>query len=890
MKRAALAALAALMAAASGACADLDELAENACGNAVVEAQAGEDCDTFVDDALGPGLECGAPASAAQACRYLCDGARCPVGWSCGEDGICRAHSGVFESDDGPVLAVSADQLLVGNFYDDEQAEIVARRGGDFTVFANEDDELARDSELTLRNARSDAFARDVDGDGFIDLLMPGTLRPLDPGAPRVLHVLRRGRERLQTAVLPGTAVGGLGLADVTAVRRVSGAPAAPGAAGQVPVVVAERGAELLAFVPEPACPTLPDAVAASLGASAGRVPLEPLALAVGPDDVWAVFPVDDESELQVASVVRRCDDNACPSATADAACITELVTRPPLDLGMRVRAPGCGTWDVDGDGAADLVCHGPNQRIRAFLAEEEGLGAPVELTEALAGRTELPATQSRTCDEGHALLATADLDGDGQVDLVTPHGVFLATADGLERAFARERGDAWGSAVVGDYDGDGALEVVASVRSADADCQATQLERLTPTAGTFNASLVPEAPPPDALAGGDFDGDGLADLAAAGRLTGGARRIVVFFGDRKEALEDLAVVGQTDGLDALAVLRSRVGTEVNDELLSDLVVVSREGTAWALATGTTDRTMLAPLSLPLGVGAELDDPGMVALAGPLLPRSASESESEEDDDEVPADLLVLAPEHAWLLREEARDEADAVQRLHAAELPAALRRLELSCSRFSSAPRGVDGALIVGVGPVAGGDGTSCEGAHELTVAAFAADDAASLSAFNRALPDDVSTLRSLHTLDFGAPGDGPDAIVLVARTAGASGTGVLLFEDLQAEPGVSAADPRALLQDETVFAVAPVNADLDRDLEIAALTSSGLVVVDRRVEDDAETIAVLPDAAAPAPPGLDAAGVVQLVVGRLDEDDLDDLALLVGESVYLLPGVPAG
>ncbi len=74
-------------------CAKLETLPEDVCGNLTHEPEAGEDCD---------GQEgCGAPGTD-KACRFVCEPphGECPEkdkGYSCGKDGICRRPSGALE-------------------------------------------------------------------------------------------------------------------------------------------------------------------------------------------------------------------------------------------------------------------------------------------------------------------------------------------------------------------------------------------------------------------------------------------------------------------------------------------------------------------------------------------------------------------------------------------------------------------------------------------------------------------------------------------------------------------------------------------------------------------------------------------------------------------------
>src|ERR671931_20771 len=87
------AALAAALAMGLAACMDIGEIPAGLCGNAIIDAAAGEDCDSHPNG----GMPCGAVGSA-HACRYDCsaDPGACAPGWGCGADGICRAASGTF--------------------------------------------------------------------------------------------------------------------------------------------------------------------------------------------------------------------------------------------------------------------------------------------------------------------------------------------------------------------------------------------------------------------------------------------------------------------------------------------------------------------------------------------------------------------------------------------------------------------------------------------------------------------------------------------------------------------------------------------------------------------------------------------------------------------------
>ena len=77
-----------------------EEPEANVCGNRVLEPEVGEDCDGTATE-YGPDARCGPPEDAVTACRLTCDRQdevdRCPAGWGCGTDGVCRKPNGKLE-------------------------------------------------------------------------------------------------------------------------------------------------------------------------------------------------------------------------------------------------------------------------------------------------------------------------------------------------------------------------------------------------------------------------------------------------------------------------------------------------------------------------------------------------------------------------------------------------------------------------------------------------------------------------------------------------------------------------------------------------------------------------------------------------------------------------
>ncbi|MEQ8979363.1 MAG: FG-GAP-like repeat-containing protein [Deltaproteobacteria bacterium] len=154
------------------ACADLDVVEPDVCGNNVVEAPR-EDCDLVVDPALGANLTCGAPGFFG-ACRYLCGGgAECPEGWGCFEDRICRPPSGAFDFDDEPVHVLRADDFIVANFLGDATSELAVRLDGELTILSlDEDASSAVLSAATFGATGGVMTSVPIDDDGVDDRMV----------------------------------------------------------------------------------------------------------------------------------------------------------------------------------------------------------------------------------------------------------------------------------------------------------------------------------------------------------------------------------------------------------------------------------------------------------------------------------------------------------------------------------------------------------------------------------------------------------------------------------------------------------------------------------------------------------------------------------------------
>jgi hypothetical protein len=166
--------------------------------------------------------------------------------------------------------------------------------------------------------------------------------------------------------------------------------------------------------------------------------------------------------------------------------------------------AAGSHPWsvavgDFNGDGLPDLaVAHTGSANVSVLLGNGDG---------SFQTARNFPA-------QGTNSVAVGDFNGDGFLDLVTTGSVLLGNGDGSFQA-ARNfpTGSAPQSVAVGDFNGDGLLDLaVANNRSNDVSVLLGNGD------GTFQATRnFPAGIAPWSVAVGDFNGDGLLDLAVAG-------------------------------------------------------------------------------------------------------------------------------------------------------------------------------------------------------------------------------------------------------------------------------------------------------------------------------------------------------------------------------------
>jgi hypothetical protein len=178
-------------------------------------------------------------------------------------------------------------------------------------------------------------------------------------------------------------------------------------------------------------------------------------------------------------------------------------------DTGVSPEAIAAG--DLNNDGKIDLVVtNGSTNSISILLGNDNGTFTP-GMAVKLHNRVEPSG------------ITLADMDGDGALDLVVAENVTsqvaisLGNGDGTFRpAHAFDAGGLASAVAVGDFNGDGKMDVAATVYAAG-DGQAGNVAVLLGNGhgGLGAATLYPIGAMPSAIIARDSDGDGKPDVAA---------------------------------------------------------------------------------------------------------------------------------------------------------------------------------------------------------------------------------------------------------------------------------------------------------------------------------------------------------------------------------------
>lgn len=463
-------------------CADLQPFEKGACGNFVIDP--GEDCDSH---ALETGTTC-AVVDHPHACRQICSKPTdCPLGWGCGFDGICRASTGTFTPNSFPVPLGTPNLMYSGDFDEDGATDILL---------------LGHENAIGTRPARI-AYTQNGSVPANVASLSLHLASPVlgeidgDGGFLDVAFATQSGISLLQGAADRTTQYGVFpyfNMPEGFSFRMVP-VDALPEVLGDELVIIADKADGTMGI---------------SAFQETGNVPLFNLTYSTTQlagnvqrgffhetaPCAQLVFAQAESKELHVFSPCRT--DGTSGWNTQSGPTAITLPTGITVDKGVLIE-------DFNLDGHKDIlietnglphIAWGTGEGT--FKAEPNALPANAAgpYVMPIGGQTEFP-------------LEAADLNTDGWIDFVFPHGLFVSQNSG-DYVFVHDNfGGAWSSAVVADLNDNGLVDVLVGSRDS-VDC--TFLNNAG--SGIFNASTISTAGPVEFLVAGDFDGDLITDVA----------------------------------------------------------------------------------------------------------------------------------------------------------------------------------------------------------------------------------------------------------------------------------------------------------------------------------------------------------------------------------------
>lgn len=578
-----------LAALASSGCSTLDQIQAGICGNGIVEP--GEDCD-------GSGHNCGAPNSD-HPCRFICQTqADCPAHYYCGSDGVCREPTGTFS----PQASIPADQEVSFSVAD------VDGDGNDDIIGINQDKWLSVDylgaSGLLASTGDSStalpfAVGQLISGDTRADIVhLPG-------GQVSVLA------GQANRTLLP-EAYAGISLPPNPVLFIMDAIDVAPDV---TPASIAYQtfgGDEIMGLVGNKVVSPLKPGdstlfpVAESVSALAPR--LLSGQIPIGRFDQGLPcqqFVLADQGSSYV-STYSPCTGPGSTAWNTNAAFDHDKITLP---AGAAV-SDGVMVANLNADPYPDLVIAAgtTGKGTNLYAAYGVGDGTFSSSTPPPAANGDSKASLVFQGAPGLP-LAAGDLNGDGIDDFVFSTGVVESRTTGTcEAGFPRPWCDpvmgnqSWTHAAIADLNDDGKPDIIAVSEGA------RYLEFYGGTGGAaFNESDIPADGYPVALQVGDYDGDGVNDVAVVVANNGNACSMA----DNKRADSVSVMFGSAHKPPAAPVSEGTLGcvSEVTagnlfiagvdsaEELMALSTTSGGQQTA-ALFRGSTSRDLYAPFLL----------------------------------------------------------------------------------------------------------------------------------------------------------------------------------------------------------------------------------------------------------------------------------------------------
>lgn len=569
---------------AVAACQSLPNVDREECGNLVLDRD--EDCDGTSQ--FGDNTACGEPETENE-CAYICDAENaivCPQGWACGSDQRCRRHSGLFEPAEGSPHRFDVDTFAFADLNGDGKLDVIGQDLADLRVLFG-DDEADFETEFTIASglARGPMTIGEFTSDGRADVVLP-----LVEG----VSVFTGGADDSLQPVLfaPFSLDDTFGPEDVLVVVPFESVPEPANSLSEVLVLIdaysdsgAYEGSLMAFFDDNGGAVALPgNARAAQL---AGRVP---------------VADVDGDAQGRSELVLAFTGARSLWVYTSSGGGATPLtpVLLQEVSLGTREVRDGAHFGDFDGDGDLDII---------VSVSDAGSHKVMVSLNNG-AGTFGVPSVQpvfNRAFGSPFP-LAVANIDGTPHADYVFPEAIYLARrmdggvgAPESLQSVAATQAVLWRQAVVGDFNGDGRLDVATSFEEEDGIDVFINSDTLYPN--RFRVGTTDQA---KQLRVGDFDGDLKDDIAFLQRHQGeAADGVYVVYGGSDGPGEDAVSMGELGGIESFEVV---LGQTLFTDGISDLYVITRTGPSGefrnvALLQGSSARRLASPYILNTGIG-----------------------------------------------------------------------------------------------------------------------------------------------------------------------------------------------------------------------------------------------------------------------------------------------
>lgn len=892
------------------ACADLPSIPAQGCGNLLVEPQL-EDCD---EPRTAGGARCARPGEP-HACRYVCVDAGnqsfpCPAGYACGSDGVCRTPSKSYQQV-GRSIETSAESLAIGDFDDNRQAEVVTLSKADI---------FGRSSAQVIFFSRDAENAEVSTIPGFLGTPAVGrfTNSPYDGLAfesfPGVATLIGRRDRQFFPRSYPSLSIP----PEVTDLRafaldviptRTDGSLNAYGSevvllletAGQQAILVQPIGNVgngepiVLGLLPAPFNALNGDLLAPRLNKK---------------DDAYCSPIVISYKLFPALYLIEPCTGTTRDTLQWNPA---PLVRQIPLPAEHVAVSPPLAV-DANGDGHLDLmmgVARKEKPGLFMAIAYGDGNGGlSPELGSKATGfsiyKTELQGDSTGVCVHGKIseddqsppqslslMLAAGELNGDKDVDFVSIFGLCVSRQPeelGGAPQYTRVTGplaNIWVEALLVDLNGDGLQDVVG------VPYQSNSLDLMLATSGgLYNPSSIPLNGTPSLLQRGDFDGDGIDDVAFrergvqstsnVGVETGDA--LTVLFGSAAQPGTQIIREGRFVQIEQLTrgSLENALGVQ---DAIDDLGLVSRATTAVgttpdvSLLNGSADRAIRSPFFL-----------ANTPEATPQIPLQTAAGRFSRHTSDTQQDILILgrgftgegspgdhcpgvenAPvssSHLFLWLALLRDDAQLSGLISSSELQLnSPPELDLGCQQLAALGAGdldgdgLDEALLA-LNTKSGGSLQIARVQGEST--SLALDPAL-------ALPYRISPLQRpfAHDVD----GDGQVDIVLTIEQGTTTGLAVLWGQ----AGGFDTSAPVITLPEQSVRGACVVRGAPRSEVLLLGTSSLARLATDRSL-----AVSTVDQVTAEAKGGL------ALVCGDIDADGVDDVAISSGSLLRVFRGTP--